>query len=58
MYKDQINIGIIGSGHISDFHIEVIKYIKNVNLCSIYSKTLINAKKNLSNTKLDFLLTI
>ena len=45
MYKDQINIGIIGSGHISDFHIEVIKNTKNVNLCSIYSKTLNNAKK-------------
>lgn len=54
MYKDQINIGIIGSGHISDFHIEVIKNTKNVNLCSIYSKTLNNAKKKSIKYKIGF----
>lgn len=44
MSKDLINIGIIGSGYISNFHIDVIKSIKNVNICGIYSRTLKNAK--------------
>lgn len=44
MSKDLINIGIIGSGYISNFHINVIKSVENVNICGIYSRTLKNAK--------------
>lgn len=44
MFSDPIKIGIIGSGYISDYHINVIKNTKNIEICGIYSKTLNNAK--------------
>ena len=44
MKLNKYKIGIIGSGNISDFHINVLKSHKNIQIESIYSKTLINAK--------------
>ena len=54
MSKDLINIGIIGSGYISDFHIHVLKSFKSVNISAIYSRNINNAKYKAEKYKIPF----
>jgi predicted dehydrogenase len=43
-YNNIMNIGIIGSGYISDSHIKVIKNNKKFKILGIYSRTINNAR--------------
>ena len=54
MSKDLINIGIIGSGYISDYHIHVLKSFKSVNISAIYSRNINNAKYKAEKYKIPF----
>ena len=50
----KIEIGIIGSGYISDFHIHVLKSFKCVNIKAIYSRNINNAKHKANKYKIPF----